>query len=61
MLFSDGTDGRVKMWVYGLTAGGFALIVLVIALSFLLWYVSREKRLSLNLYLEAALLFSSPK
>ncbi|XP_072556633.1 thrombospondin type-1 domain-containing protein 7B-like isoform X1 [Paramormyrops kingsleyae] len=31
-----GPDGRVKMWVYGLTAGGFALIVLVIALSFLL-------------------------
>ncbi|XP_066542938.1 thrombospondin type-1 domain-containing protein 7B [Hoplias malabaricus] len=29
-------DGRIKMWVYGATAGGFILILFIIAVSFLL-------------------------
>ncbi|XP_035379499.1 thrombospondin type-1 domain-containing protein 7B isoform X3 [Electrophorus electricus] len=29
-------DGRIKMWVYGATAGGFLLILFIIAMSFLL-------------------------
>lgn len=33
------TDGRVKLWVYAVTAVGFILILFVIALTFLLWYV----------------------
>lgn len=33
------TDGRVKLWVYVVTAVGFILILFVIALTFLLWYV----------------------
>lgn len=32
------TDGRVKLWVYAVTAVGFILILFIIALSFLLWY-----------------------
>jgi len=39
ILFSDHTDGRIKLWVYGLTAGGFILILFIIALAFLFWYV----------------------
>ncbi|KAM9461440.1 thrombospondin type-1 domain-containing protein 7B [Clarias gariepinus] len=31
-----GPDGRVRLWVYGLMAGGFIMIVLIIAMSFLL-------------------------
>lgn len=38
-LFSDHADGRIKLWVYGLTAGGFILILLIIAVAFLFWYV----------------------
>lgn len=34
------TDGRVKLWVYAVTAVGFIFILFVIALTFLLWYVS---------------------
>uniref|UniRef100_A0A8C9SRK1 Thrombospondin type-1 domain-containing protein 7A n=1 Tax=Scleropages formosus TaxID=113540 RepID=A0A8C9SRK1_SCLFO len=34
-----GPDGRIKLWVYGVTAGGFFLVLLIIALSFLTWYV----------------------
>ncbi|XP_052004347.1 thrombospondin type-1 domain-containing protein 7B-like [Xyrauchen texanus] len=30
-----GPDGRIKMWVYGLTAGGFILILFIIAVAFL--------------------------
>lgn len=33
------TDGRVKLWVYAVTAVGFILILFIIALTFLLWYV----------------------
>ncbi|MGH0120071.1 UNVERIFIED_CONTAM: hypothetical protein FKN15_062761 [Acipenser sinensis] len=32
-----GPDGRVKIWVYGVTAGGFLLIILITAMSFLVW------------------------
>lgn len=32
-------DGRVKLWVYAVTAVGFILILFIIALTFLLWYV----------------------
>lgn len=35
----DCTDGRVKLWVYAVTAVGFILILFIIALSFLVWYV----------------------
>lgn len=35
----DYTDGRVKLWVYAVTAVGFILILFIIALSFLVWYV----------------------
>lgn len=35
----DHTDGRVKLWVYAVTAVGFILILFIIALSFLVWYV----------------------
>ncbi|XP_046713402.1 thrombospondin type-1 domain-containing protein 7B isoform X2 [Silurus meridionalis] len=31
-----GPDGRVRLWVYGLMAGGFIMILLIIAMSFLL-------------------------
>uniref|UniRef100_A0AAQ6I9L7 Thrombospondin type-1 domain-containing protein 7A n=1 Tax=Anabas testudineus TaxID=64144 RepID=A0AAQ6I9L7_ANATE len=34
-----GPDGRVKLWVYAVTAVGFILILFIIALSFLVWYV----------------------
>ncbi|KAL2081498.1 hypothetical protein ACEWY4_023351 [Coilia grayii] len=30
-----GPDGRIKLWVYGVTAGGFLLILLIISVSFL--------------------------
>ncbi|XP_041940176.1 thrombospondin type-1 domain-containing protein 7B isoform X1 [Alosa sapidissima] len=30
-----GPDGRIKLWVYGVTAGGFLLILLIISISFL--------------------------
>lgn len=33
------TDGRVKLWVYAVTAVGFILILFIIAFSFLVWYV----------------------
>lgn len=33
------TDGRVKLWVYAVTAVGFILILFIITLSFLVWYV----------------------
>lgn len=33
------TDGKVKLWVYAVTAVGFILILFIIALSFLVWYV----------------------
>uniref|UniRef100_A0A8C2JGW2 Thrombospondin type-1 domain-containing protein 7A n=1 Tax=Cyprinus carpio TaxID=7962 RepID=A0A8C2JGW2_CYPCA len=32
-----GPDGRVKLWVYGLMAAGFFVILLLIFMSFLLW------------------------
>uniref|UniRef100_A0A672YXA7 Thrombospondin, type I, domain containing 7Ba n=1 Tax=Sphaeramia orbicularis TaxID=375764 RepID=A0A672YXA7_9TELE len=32
-----GPDGRVKVWVYAVTAVGFILILFIIALSFLVW------------------------
>lgn len=32
------TDGRVKLWVYGLMAAGFVVILLLIIMSFLLWW-----------------------
>nr|XP_023677065.1 thrombospondin type-1 domain-containing protein 7B-like isoform X1 [Paramormyrops kingsleyae] len=31
-----GPDGRIKLWVYGVTAGGFILVLFIIALSFLI-------------------------
>ena len=39
-VFSALTDGRLRLWVYGVTAVGFILILFVITVSFLLWYVS---------------------
>lgn len=38
-LLFDCTDGRVKLWVYAVTAVGFIFILFIIALSFLVWYV----------------------
>ncbi|XP_076858362.1 thrombospondin type-1 domain-containing protein 7B-like [Brachyhypopomus gauderio] len=40
-------DGRIKMWVYGATAGGFVLILFIVAVSFLL--CSRPAKQSKNL------------
>ncbi|XP_062313300.1 thrombospondin type-1 domain-containing protein 7B [Osmerus eperlanus] len=39
-----GPDGRVKLWVYGVTAGGFILILLIIALLFLLCKPPKMKK-----------------
>ncbi|XP_036396447.1 thrombospondin type-1 domain-containing protein 7B [Megalops cyprinoides] len=41
-----GPDGRVKLWVYGVTAGGFLLLVFIIALSFILWKKTTQNKSS---------------
>ncbi|KAI1899231.1 hypothetical protein AGOR_G00059680 [Albula goreensis] len=41
-----GPDGRIKLWVYGVTAAGFLLIVLIIALSFMLWKNPKQTKSS---------------
>lgn len=39
-LFSNlPTDGKLKMWVYGVSASGFLIIALLIFTSFLMWWV----------------------
>ncbi|XP_064167589.1 thrombospondin type-1 domain-containing protein 7B isoform X1 [Anguilla rostrata] len=37
-----GPDGRIKLWVYGVTAVGFLLIAFIITLSFMLWKTPKQ-------------------
>ncbi|KTG45268.1 hypothetical protein cypCar_00017753, partial [Cyprinus carpio] len=39
-----GPDGRIKLWVYGLTAGGFILILFIIAVAFLFCKPSKQSK-----------------
>ncbi|KAK6483033.1 thrombospondin type-1 domain-containing protein 7B-like isoform X2 [Huso huso] len=41
-----GPDGRVKIWVYGVTAGGFLLIILITAMSFLVCKKPKQNKSS---------------
>ncbi|XP_034549450.1 thrombospondin type-1 domain-containing protein 7B [Notolabrus celidotus] len=41
-----GPDGRVKLWVYAVTAVGFILILFIIALTFLVCYPSKTAKTS---------------
>ena len=50
-VFSALTDGRLRLWVYGVTAVGFILILFAITVSFLLWYVSLFLWMSQMFYL----------
>lgn len=39
-----GPDGRLKLWVYGLTAGGFFLILFIIAVAFLFCKLPKQSK-----------------
>ena len=37
MLFLSSTDGRVKMWVYGVSGGSFLIMIFLVFTSYLVW------------------------
>lgn len=36
---SSSTDGKLKMWVYGVAAGAFVLLIFIVSMIYLAWWV----------------------
>lgn len=34
---SSSTDGKLKMWVYGVAAGAFVLLIFIVSMIYLAW------------------------
>lgn len=38
---SSSTDGKLKMWVYGVAAGAFVLLIFIVSMIYLAWWVDQ--------------------
>ena len=53
---SSSTDGKLKMWVYGVAAGAFVLLIFIVSMIYLAWWVDEFN----SPYLPSSFMWPSP-